>query len=148
MKISTNVKVFHRVAQVNDLPSHDVGTNDSVVSGMGGSTDFEISTGSDVTYTTSFHQVVNTVEGTIGSAAITKFIYIKNTGFTSSDKTATVATDAYIKIGLGGLYVAGGFQLSAGESICFHGVAGGNDNLTEWNITSSVAATYVEIILL
>ena len=42
MKVSSNATVFHRVAGVQDMPQHDIGTSDSAVSGLGGSADFQI----------------------------------------------------------------------------------------------------------
>ena len=144
MRLSTNAQVFHRVAEADDMAAHDVGTTDSTVAGLGGSTDFELEADSNVTYVTT-HQVVDTTEAAIGSGAIADFIHIKNTGFTSAAKTTAVATDAFITIGIGGTFANGGFTLSAGEAICLHGLGAGSDNLSEIQIDSNVAATYVEI---
>ena len=147
MKISTSSQVFHRVAAADDMPAHDVGTSDSNVSGLGGSGDFELESDTNVSYSTS-HQVVDTTEAAIGSGAIDDFIHIKNTGYTSSDKSTAVADGSYITIGVGGTFANGGFTLSAGEAICLHGLGGGSNNLSEFQIDSSVAATYVEIVYL
>jgi hypothetical protein len=92
MRLNTSAQVFHRIAAANDMAAHDVGTTDSAVSGLGGTTDFELEADSDVTYATS-HQVVDTTEAAIGSAAIADFIHIKNTGFTSSAKSTAVTDD-------------------------------------------------------
>lgn len=147
MKVSTSSKVFHRVAAADDMLSHDVGTSDSNVSNLGGSGDFELEADTNVSYSTS-HQVVNQTEAAIGSGAINDFIHIKNTGFTSSDKSTAVADGSYITIGVGGTFANGGFTLSAGEAICLHGLGAGSNNLSEFQIDSSVAATYVEIVYL
>ena len=147
MRISSNAQVFHRVAEADDMAQHDVGTSDTAVSALGGSGDFQIDSDEDTTYATS-HQVVNDTEAAIGSGAIGQFIHIKNTGFTSSDKDTAVAAASYITIGVGGVFSAGGFTLTAGESICLHGLGGGSNNLSEFQIDSSVAATYVEIVYL
>tara|TARA_R100001594_G_scaffold71660_1_gene106287 strand:- start:384 stop:842 length:459 start_codon:yes stop_codon:yes gene_type:complete len=147
MRVNTSAQVFHRVAAADDMPAHDVGTSDSNVSGLGGSGDFELESDTNVSYSTS-HQVVDTTEAAIGSGAIDDFIYIKNTGYTSSDKSTAVATDSYITIGVGGTFANGGFTLSAGEAIFLHGLGGGSNNLSEFQIDSSVAATYVEIVYL
>ena len=80
--------------------------------------------------------------------AAPNFIYIKNTGFTSATKDTAVAADSYITIGVGGAFASGGFTLTAGEAIVLHGLGGGSDNLSEFQIDSSVAATYVEVIYL
>jgi len=63
------------------------------------------------------------------------------------DATA-VATDSFITIGVGGTFANGGFTLAAGEAICLHGLGDGSNNLSEFQIDSSVAATYVEIVYL
>jgi len=147
MRVNTSSQVFHRVAASDDMPVHDVGTSDSNVSGLGGSGDFELESDTNVSYSTS-HQVVDTTEAAIGSAAIADFIHIKNTGFTSSAKSTAVATDSYITIGVGGTFANGGFTLFAGEAICLHGLGAGSNNLSEFQIDSSVAATYVEIVYL
>jgi hypothetical protein len=145
MKINSSAQVYHRQAESNDMPSYDVGTLDTAVSGMGGLGDFQLEADVDVTYSTA-HQVVDTTEAAIGSGSCADLLYIKNTGFTSSAKTTAVASDSYITIGIGGAYSAGGFKLSPGEAIVLHGLGGGSDNLSENYIDSSVAATYVEII--
>jgi len=147
MRVNSSAQVFHRVAASDDMPVHDVSTSDSNVTGLGGSGDFELEADTNVTYATS-HQVVDATEAAIGSAAIADFIHIKNTGFTSSAKSTAVATDSYITIGVGGAFASGGFTLFAGEAICLHGLGAGSNNLSEFQIDSSVAATYVEIVYL
>ena len=147
MRVNSSAQVFHRVAASDDMPVHDVSTSDSNVAGLGGSGDFELEADTNVTYATS-HQVVDATEAAIGSAAIADFIHIKNTGFTSSAKSTAVATDSYITIGVGGAFASGGFTLFAGEAICLHGLGAGSNNLSEFQIDSSVAATYVEIVYL
>jgi hypothetical protein len=148
MRVSSSAQVFHRIAAAGDMAVHDVGTTDSAVSGLGGSGDFELESDETVAYSTA-HQVFDASEGAIGSGAIADFIHIKNTGFTSSDKDTAVAADAFITIGIGGTHAAaGGCTLFAGEAICLHGLGAAADNLSEIQIDSSVAATYVEIVYL
>jgi len=149
LRVNTSSQIFHRVAEANDLPQTDVGTTDANAQGIGGTGEVEIASGSDVTYGTS-HQVVDTTEAAIGgNVAITKFISIKNTGFTSSDKDTAVAAGATVTVGIGGAFAsAGGFTLVAGEQITLHGLGGGSDNLSEIQLDSSVAATYVEVVYL
>ena len=146
LRVSTSSQIFHRVAQANDLPQTDVGTSDTNAQGIGGSGEIEIDSGSNITYGTA-HQVVNATEAAIGGdVAITKFISIKNTGFTSSDKDTAVAAGATVTVGIGGAFAAGGFTLDTGEQITLHGLGAGSNNLLEFEIDSSVAATYVEIV--
>ena len=149
LRVNTSSQIFHRVAEANDLPQTDVGTTDANAQGIGGTGEVEISSGSAVTYGTS-HQVVDATEAVIGGdVAITKFISIKNTGFTSADKDTAVASGATVTVGIGGAFAsAGGFTLVAGEQITLHGLGGGSDNLSEIQLDSSVAATYVEVVYL
>ena len=148
LRVNTSSQIFHRVAEANDLPQTDVGTTDANAQGIGGTGEVEIASGSGVTYGTS-HQVVDTTEAAIGgNVAITKFISIKNTGFTSSDKDTAVAAGATVTVGIGGAFASGGFTLAAGEQITLHGLGGGSDNLSEIQLDSSVAATYVEVVYL
>jgi hypothetical protein len=147
MRVNMSSEVFHRVAAATDMPEHDVATSDSAVHSLGGVGDFELESDTAVTYSTA-HQVVDATEAAIGSGAIADFIYIKNTGYTSSAKSTAVASGAYITIGVGGTFANGGFTLTAGEAIVLHGLGGGSNNLSEFQIDSSVAATYVEIVYL
>ena len=149
LRVNTSSQIFHRVAEANDLPQTDVGTSDANAQGIGGLGEIEISTGSNVTYGTA-HQVVDSTEAAMGGdVAITKFISIKNTGYTSSDKDTAVADGATLTVGVGGAFAsAGGFTLMAGEQITLHGLGGGSNNLSEFQLDSSVAATYVEIVYL
>ena len=73
---------------------------------------------------------------------------IKNTGFTSSDKDTAVASGATVTVGIGGAFAAGGLTLAAGEQITLHGLGDGSNNLSEIQLDSSVAATYVEVVYL
>jgi len=148
LRVNTSSQIFHRVASSDDLPQTDVGTTDANAQGIGGTGEVEISSGSAVTYGTS-HQVVDTDEAAIGGdVAITKFISIKNTGFTSADKDTAVASGATVTVGIGGAFAAGGFTLAAGEQITLHGLGAGSNNLNEFQLDSSVAATYVEVVYL
>ena len=157
MRISNNAQVFHRVPADNDMAVHDVGATDTNVSGLGGSGDFQLEADSAVTYGTlnfvqdqteqTLQAANGTTEKTIGA---TGFIHIKNTGFTSSDKDTAVAAGAFITIGLSATpaFATAGFTLSAGESICLHGLGAGSDQFSQLSCDSSVAATYVEIVYL
>ena len=144
MKMSVNASIFHRLAAINDAAGHDVSTSAANSSGLGGSGDFQIDSDDDITIGTA-HQVVDETEAAIGSGSCANFLYIKNTGYTSSAKTTAVGEASYITVGIGGAYAAGGFKLYAGQAIILPGMSAGSDNLSECQIDSSVAATYVEI---
>jgi hypothetical protein len=156
VRLTSNAQVFHRVAVEDDMPTHDVGTSDSAVQSLGGSSDFEIEADAGVVYV-STSKVVTTTAAAIGSGAITKFVYIKHTGFTTSDKDTASATGAVIKIGLGGEMDAtvtaadpvrtyAGFSLEEGESIVLHGLATQNNNLAEIFLDSSSGNIYAEVV--
>ena len=142
MRISTSTQVFHRIAAAGDMAQHDVGTSDTVVQGLGGSADFELETDETVTHV-SASKVQDTTEAAIGSAAIADYIYIKNTGFTTSAKTTS--STANLTVGVGGAFTAGGFTLAPGEAITLHGLAAGSDNLAEFQLDSTSGDIYVEI---
>tara|TARA_Y100000310_G_scaffold60588_1_gene55924 strand:+ start:253 stop:690 length:438 start_codon:yes stop_codon:yes gene_type:complete len=142
MRINHSASVFHRIAAAGDMPRHDVGTTDTVVQDMGGSADFELESDETVVHV-SASAVFDASESTIGSAAIADYIYIKNTGFTSSAKS-TITTST-LTVGVGGAFAAGGFTLSAGEAITMHGLGAGSNNLSEFQLDSSSGDIYVEV---
>ena len=157
MRINSNAQIFHRVPADNDMATHDFATSDSAVASLGGSGDFQLESDATVSYGTlnfvqdSTEQTLqaanSTTEKTIGA---TGFIHIKNTGFTSSSKDTAVASGSYITIGMAAspAFATAGFTLSAGESICLHGLGAGSDQFSQLSCDSSVAATYVEIVYL
>ena len=156
VRLTNNAQVFHRVAVEDDMPTHDVGTSDTMVQGLGGSSEFQIEADAGVTYVET-HKVVTTTGAAIGSGAISKFIYIKHTGYTTSDKDTGSASGAKIMIGLGGamdVAIAGsdpaqtspGFSLEEGESIVLHGLATQNNNLSEIFLDSSSGDIYAEVV--
>ena len=142
MRINHSASVFHRIAAAGDMPLHDVGTTDTVAQDMGGSADFELESDETVVHV-SASAVFDANESAIGSAAIADYIYIKNTGFTSSAKST--ATTSTLTVGVGGAFAAGGFTLAAGESITMHGLGAGSNNLSEFQLDSSSGDIYVEV---
>ena len=142
MRVNHSASVFHRIAAAGDMPAHDVSTSDRVVSSLGGTADFELESDETVAHV-SASKVQDATEAAIGSAAIADYIYIKNSGFTSSAKTT--ATTSNLTVGVGGAFASGGFTLAAGEAITLHGLGGGSDNLSEFQLDSSSGDIYVEI---
>ena len=143
MRINSSAQVFHRIGSDGDMPEHDVATNDTVAQKMGGSADFQLE--ADVTVVhVDISKTQDTDEDPIGdTTSIADYIYIKNTGFTSSAKTTTTEED--LTVGVGGVFASGGFTLSAGEAITLHGLGGGSNQLSEFQISSSSGDIYVEI---
>ena len=146
MKVSSNATVFHRVAGVQDMPQHDIGTSDSAVSGLGGSADFQIDSDENTTYSTAHKQQGAGSEAAIGSGAINQFIHIKHTGFQEASKTNT--TTSNLTVGIGGTFASGGFTLASGEAITLHGLGGSSDNLSEIQLNSASGNIYVEVVYL
>ncbi len=142
MKVYQSATVYHRVAAAGDMAEHDVATTDTVAKNLGGSADFELEADETVAHVDA-SAVFDASESTIGSAAIADYIYIKNTGYTSAAKTTT--TSSNLTVGVGGAFASGGFTLAAGESILLHGLGGGSDNLSEFQLDSSSGNIYVEI---
>ena len=144
MRVSSSTQVFHRVAATGDLPQADVGTSDTVVQGLGGTGEFQLEADESVTHV-SVSKVVSSAAAIGGDVAIAAYIYIKNTGFTSSAKpTAPTST---VNVGLGSAYASGvqGFKLEAGEAITLHGLTAATDNLNAIFLTSSSGDVYTEI---
>jgi hypothetical protein len=142
MRVSQSTQVFHRVAAAGDMAVHDVATTDTIAQGMGGTADFELESDETVVHVDA-SAVFDASESAIGSAAIADYIYIKNTGFTTSARTT--ATASTLTVGVGGAFASGGFTLSAGEAITMHGLGGGSDNLSEFQLDSSSGDIYVEV---
>ena len=46
---------------------------------------------------------------------------------------------------MGGAFASGGFTLSPGEAITLHGLGGGSNNLSEFQLDSSSGDIYVEV---
>jgi len=143
MILTTEYEVVHRVSAATDMPEHDVATIDATAQGLGGEGDFQIEGDSAVTYATA-HAVFDNSESTIGSADCSKFLYIKNTGFTTSAKTTTNAVA--LTVGCGGTFANGGFTLTSGEAICLHDLGGSSDDLGDWQLTTASGNIYVEVV--
>ena len=143
MRINTNAQVYHRVGSSGDMPQHDVATNDAVAQGMGGTADFQLESDTTVVHVDE-SKTQDRTEAVIGdTTSIADYIYIKNTGYTSSAKTTTTTSD--LTVGVGGAFASGGFTLSAGESITLHGLGAGSNQLSEFQLDSSSGDIYVEI---
>ena len=147
MRISTNASVFHRIAETGDMPEHDIGTTDTVAQGMGSTIDFEIESDETVV-----HVDASAVfdAGGIGTAvgdstSIGQYIYIKHTGFTTSDKDTATTSDLRVGLTSAGFTSAGGFTLVPGESITLHGLASPIRSLEDYVLLSISGDIYVEI---
>ena len=143
MRINSNAQVFHRVGSDGDMPEHDIATTDTVAQNMGGSADFLLESDASVVHV-DISKTQDATEAVIGdTTSIADYIYIKNTGFTSSAKTTTTTSD--LTVGVGGDFTNGGFTLKSGEEITLHGLGGGSNQLNEFKLDSSSGDIYVEI---
>ena len=143
MRINSSAQVFHRIGSEGDMPEHDVATNDTVAQNMGGSADFLLESDASVVHV-DISKTQDATEAVIGdTTSIADYIYIKNTGFTSSAKTTTTTSD--LTVGVGGAFASGGFTLKAGEAITLHGLGAGSNQLNEFQLDSSSGDIYVEI---
>ena len=143
MRINSSAQVFHRIGSEGDMPEHDVATNDTVAQNMGGSADFLLESDASVAHQ-DISKTQDTTEAVIGdTTSIADYIYIKNSGFTSSAKTTTTSAD--LTVGVGGAFASGGFTLKAGEAITLHGLGAGSNQLIEFQLDSSSGDIYVEI---
>jgi|ETNvirnome_2_130_1030620.scaffolds.fasta_scaffold00270_5 hypothetical protein len=150
MRVSTSTQVYHRVAEVGDMPTSDIGTTDTAVQGLGGVGDFELESDETVAHV-SASKAVTTAAAIGSSTAIADYIYIKHSGFTTSDKDVATASGVTLNVGLGGAHGAtdvAGFKLEDGESITLHGLSDGCDNIAEIQLTSSSGSIYAEIVYL
>jgi hypothetical protein len=150
MRTSSSTAAFIRVAESSsgDMAVHDVGTSDAAVSGIGGTGEFEIASTADATYATG-HVVHTTSSAALGSGAISKFVSIKHTGFTSAAKSTATTTGTCL-VTLGGLDAAtyGGFTLVSGEQITLHGMNTEANNLSKIFIICANESVYVEVVYL
>lgn len=148
MRVNTSTQVYHRIAEAGDMPTSDIGTTDTVAQGLGGVGDFELETDETVAHV-SASKAVTTAAAIGSSTAIANYIYIKHSGFTTSDKDVATASGVTLNVGLGGAYGASdvaGFKLASGESITLHGLSDGCDNIAEIQLTSSSGSIYAEIV--
>jgi hypothetical protein len=148
IRVSSNYNVFHKVDSANDMPEHLIGTNDSAVHSLGGTGEFEIDTDENTTYTS-----INKIQGETGTHIdnenaypITKFLYIKNTGFQDQEKTIATASDLGIGFAVAN-WNFGGFKICSGESVLLR-VGSAMANTNSMYLTSLSGNIYVEVVLL
>ena len=149
IRVSSNYNVFHKVDSANDMPEHLIGTNDSVVHSLGGTGEFEIDTDENTTYS-----AINKIQGESfakieedeNNRAITKFLYIKNTGFQDQEKTVNTASDLGIGFGVTD-WNTGGFKICSGESVLLR-PGSFSSSTNSMYLTSLSGNIYVEVVFL
>ena len=101
IKSITQYTVYHEVEASGDFPTANVTTNDSVAQNMDGEGSAELHASSTAITHVDASKVQDASEVAIaGSTSITKYLYIKKTGYTTSGKT--VATTSTLTVGCGG----------------------------------------------
>ena len=149
MRVHQSVEVLHKIPTSGDQPEVETSTLDTAVQGLGGNVDFQIDSGVNVAYN-DVSKVQDINESKIGgTATITKFIYIKHTGFKDAAKTLPTPSTEGLAVALGGPWAANPmFQLFPGESLLLHDL---NSNIRDIALFYLDAATddiYVEIVYL
>lgn len=156
MKIANSATIYFRTAKDGDIPQHDISSDDANHSGLGSSVDFVLKAGDpdNNQVTATHHAVVDASEtaaisglpGNVADVFEEGFIFIKNSGYTSSAKTTT--TDKYLKVAVGSaISNTTWFTLQPQESIVFHSPFGEIANDTGgYFLQSQSGDIYVEII--
>ena len=156
MKIANSATIYFRTAKDGDIPQHDISSDDANHSGLGSSVDFVLKAGDpdNNQVTATHHAVVDASEtaaisgltGNSADAIEEGFIFIKNSGYTSSAKTTT--TDKYLKVAVGSaISNTAWFTLQPQESIVFHSPFGEiADDTGGYFLQSQSGDIYVEII--
>jgi len=150
LKVVTDSAIFHRVELSNDLPQTDVDTSDVDAQNLSGEGEFEISATTAATHVTTESKVQTTTAAAIGAATtITKYIFIKHSGFQDALKTTASAASDTLKVYL---HVSGGAKddnqyvtIAKGEAIFLHGLGSLCNALNLISLEAVGNSAYVEI---
>ena len=150
IKVGTSASVYHRHAVSGDAPVSDVYTSESLATGLGSSSDFELLNNvclNIVNETTYISKVASsTGETAMTATASPKLLWIKHSGYQEATKaTASTATTS-VMIGVGVAASNGFISLYPNQSIVLTAPFGSNiDNVDDIDmITSASEAVYVE----
>ena len=102
VKAGTSATVYHRHAASNDAPQADVATSESLASGLGSSSDFEILADDTTTWTDESSVAASTGETQMEALASPQLVWIKHSGFQDAAKTTASTSTTSVKIGVGG----------------------------------------------
>ena len=147
VKASTLTTVYHRHPASNDAPLSNVGTSESLASGLGSSSDFEIDSDDAQTWTNESSVAAASGETTMEALASPLLVWIKHSGFQEAAKTTASTSTTKVMIGVGGAAANGFISLYPNQSILLNHPFGSNiNNLNDFDmITSASEAVYVEV---
>ena len=147
VKIGTKASVYHRHAASNDAPLSDVSTNESLATGLGSLSDFEIDSDDNQTWTDESSVAAASGETAMETLSSPLLIWIKHSGYQDAAKTTASSSSTKVSIGVGGAQANGFISLYPDQSIVLTGGFGTNvDNLNDFDmITSASEAVYVEV---
>ena len=147
VKVGTNASVYHRHATANDAPQADVSTNESLATGLGSLSDFEIDSDDNQTWTDESSVAAASGETAMEALASPLLIWIKHSGYQDAAKTTASTATTKVMIGVGGAAANGFISLYPDQSIILTHPFGSNiDNLNDFDmITSASEAVYVEV---
>jgi len=147
LKVGTSATVYHRHAASNDAPLSDVATNESLATGLGSSSDFELDSDDAQTWTDESSVAAASGETAMESLASPLLLWIKHSGYQDAAKTTASTATTKVMIGVGGAAANGFISLYPDQSIVLTAPFGSNiDNLDDFDmITSASEAVYVEV---
>jgi hypothetical protein len=147
IKVGTKASVYHRHAASNDAPLSDVSTNESLATGLGSLSDFEIDSDDNQTWTDESSVAAASGETAMEALASPLLIWIKHSGYQDAAKTTASTATTKVMIGVGGAAANGFISLYPDQSIVLTAPFGSNiDNLNDFDmITSASEAVYVEV---
>ena len=147
LKVGTSATVYHRHAASNDAPVSDVTTNESLASGLGSSSDFELDSDDNQTWTDESSVAASSGETAMETLSSPLLLWIKHSGYQDANKTTASTATTKVMIGVGGAAANGFISLYPNQSIVLTAPFGSNiDNLNDFDmITSASEAVYVEV---
>tara|TARA_R100000008_G_C3570401_1_gene161740 strand:- start:717 stop:1190 length:474 start_codon:yes stop_codon:yes gene_type:complete len=147
VQVSTNATVYHRHAAANDAPQSDVATSESLASGLGSSSDFQLLNNDTTTWTDESSVAAASGETAMETLGGVKMVWIKHSGYQDAAKTTASTATTTVMIGIGVAADNGFISLYPGQSIVLTSPFGSNiDNLNDLDmITSASEAVYVEV---
>ena len=147
IKIGTSASVYHRHAASNDAPVSDVYTSESLATGLGSSSDFQLLNNDTTTWTDISKVAAATGETAMTATGSPKFLWIKHSGYQEAANTTASTSTNTVMIGIGGAATNGFISLYPDQSIVLTAPFGSNvDNVDDIDmITSASEAVYVEV---
>ena len=147
VKMGVNASVYHRHAAAGDAPQSDVSTSESLATGLGSLSDFQLLNNDTTTWTDESSVAAASGETAMEALASPKLIWIKHSGYQNAAKTTASTSTTTVMIGVGGAAANGFISLYPDQSIALTAPFGSNiDNLNDLDmITSASEAVYVEV---